>query len=254
MSLQLIQVAIDLPAALTHAELVGLTHTALADEGAVLKTIMWEAFGGPVVRPWRLERQHGPTLTVIGYSQLTEQDLASRLSVALPSLFRAVRLVGARPALEPKKDARLGLDVRLCPTVHVTPGQAGLRPGERDVYLYAVDLAVARSGPGSKLGLTREAVYAEYLTAKPRPANDSSPSTARLPGIRIISATMTGFRIAAMARKDRGSWSPGRAMPVADMAIVAEVEEPGKLREAMATGVGRQRAYGYGMLVVRAVG
>jgi hypothetical protein len=193
MAPQVAQLAVDLPAAITHAGIVGLTHSALSDEGAVVKTALSEALQGTVVRPWRVERQVGRTVIVLGYTDQGAAELQARLQTALPTARQAVQLHAVAPAIEPRPGMRLSFDVRLAPVVHVTGGREGVRPGYRDAYLQAVDLA------GGRLETPREAVYAEYL------AN-------RLPGARVLAARLTGLRIPRLSRKGcHGQWERGRA-------------------------------------------
>jgi hypothetical protein len=82
------------------------------------------------------------------------------------------------PEFQP--DLKLRFSVRLCPTIHVTPGKEGTarvghRHGERDAFLVAIDQGA--EGP------TRDAVYRAYLAE-------------RLAGARIETCRLMQMRLA----------------------------------------------------------
>jgi hypothetical protein len=194
-----------------------------ADPGLIIKTALTAALGGPVVRPWRLHRQQGRELMLLGYSAHDEAALALRRGLAEPAAQRALRNVLSSPLPEViPAGTEVRWRIRLCPTLRVTPG-AGRRHGERDAFLAAADAA------GSDAGLARLDVYADYLRA-------------RLPGAELIDAHLDGFRLERMQREGV------RVFPVADLYGNARITDWSALRAAMAAGIGRQRAYGCGFL------
>lgn len=194
-----------------------------ADPGLIIKTALTEGLGGPVVRPWRLHRQHGRELMVLGYSDLDEAALTLRLSLAEPGAQRALRGILSSPMPQTiPSGTEVRYRIRLCPTLRVTP-RDGRRHGERDAFLAAADAA------GSDAGLTRLDVYAGYLRE-------------RLPGADLIDAHLDGFRLERMAREGM------RTFPVADLYGSARVTDWPALRTALGVGIGRQRAYGCGFL------
>src|SRR5262249_28171995 len=85
-----IQIDIDLLAA---ARAVSLSHAARHDVDMLLKTIVTEALGGPVVRPWSLHHKTGPVATVIGYSAIPLAEIETRLDTALPAVRAAVKTI-----------------------------------------------------------------------------------------------------------------------------------------------------------------
>src|SRR5580704_6221283 len=78
-----VQVDIDI---LTAGRVVALSHTAKHDLDMLIKTVLTEAFGGAVVRPWSLHRQAAQIGTIIGYSATSPADIETRLGTALPSI------------------------------------------------------------------------------------------------------------------------------------------------------------------------
>lgn len=131
-----IQVDVDVVAA---ARAVTLSHTAKHDLDMLLKTILTEAFGGAVVRPWLLYRHKGPAAIIIGYSAMSAADIEARLGVALPSCRLAIKGVHGHALPVLTAGQRFRFSVRLCPTIRITPAKDKSHPhGEIDAFLVAV--------------------------------------------------------------------------------------------------------------------
>jgi hypothetical protein len=231
-TLQSIQVDIDVPASVRA---VSLSHAAQHDTDLLLKTFLTSAFAGPVIRPWTVHRQDGPVAAVLGYSTLSADELRQRLALAMPALAGAIRGVHGHAMPEFQPGVVMRFSVRLCPTVHVTPGKegtarAGHRHGERDAFLVAVDQGT--EGP------TRDGVYRAYLAE-------------RLAGARIETCRLLQMRLAPMLRPHRGSDAPvsgyaTRTLPDVVLEGVLTVEDPVPFTSTLGAGVGRQRGYGRG--------
>jgi hypothetical protein len=234
MALQSIQVDLDVPAAVRA---VSLSHAARHDNDLLLKTVLTSAFAGPVVRPWVLHRQDGPVATVLGYSTLSADELRQRLALSIPALAGAIRGIHGHAMPEFQPGVAMRFSVRLCPTVHVTPGKegsarAGRRHGERDAFLVAVDQGT--EGP------TRDAVYGAYLAE-------------RLAGARIKTCRLMQMRLAPILRPHRGSDAPAsgyatRTLPDVVLEGVLTVFDAAPFTSMLGAGIGRQRAYGRGYL------
>jgi hypothetical protein len=147
----------------------------------------------------------------------------------------AIRGVHGHAMPEFQPGAKLRFSVRLCPTIHVTPGRegtarAGRRHGERDAFLVAVDQGT--EGP------TRDGVYRAYLAE-------------RLAGAQIETCRLMQMRLAPILRPHRGSDAPASGYAtktVPDVALegVLTVVDPAPFTSTLGAGVGRQRAYGRG--------
>lgn len=221
--MKLAQVQINLPRAQAHAAAVlGWRGDALADSGLVCKTVLSEALGGPVLRPWRIERVHGGIATVLGYS---EADLST--ADALPSAQAAVTAMGSVP-VEIRDGELQTYGLRICPVVHVTPRE-GRRHGERDAFLVAIDAEPQRQHD-------RLSVYAAYLAA-------------RLPGAELVSVEATQDVRLLRVFRPRADRSLARKT-IPDISLVGRlrVTDAAALVEVMRHGIGGHRAYGYGML------
>jgi CRISPR-associated protein Cse3 family len=223
-----IQVDIDVLAA---ARVVTLPHTAKHDIDLLIKTVLTEAFGGAIVRPWSLHRQAGPVATVLGYSAVPVADIEMRQGMALPAIRSAIKAVygHALPVLTAGQKFRFS--VRLCPTIRVTPAKDKSHAhGEIDAFLVAVQRG--------ETNINREEVYTRYLIE-------------RLKGASVDSAKLTKFRLEQMSRPHRGASAPSsgtaqRVVPDCVLEGTLAVLDPALLSQTLKSGVGRQRAFGRG--------
>jgi CRISPR system Cascade subunit CasE len=212
--------------------------SALDDESLILKTILYETFAGGALRPWTIhEPRHaprrGPILTILGYAQASADELNKRRALALPSVQAAVSEVIAVPTAKLAAEERYRFSIRIVPAIHVTKraGSEGCsrRYGYRDAFLVAADAA------GKDAGLVRDNVYRDYLANK-------------LTGASLDETRMTQFRLRKFMRPKADRSVSGKTMPEAFMEGRLCVRDPAKLMEAISSGIGRQRAYGCGML------
>jgi CRISPR system Cascade subunit CasE len=223
----LAQVQIDFVAAVRHLKEF-LQPSALDDESLILKTILWEGFSGGVVRPWVNHSQRGPTVTIVGYTQLDPEELNKRRALALPSVQASVgEAIAVRlPSLSPGE--RYRFSICIVPTIRVTKSE-GRRYGERDAFLAKADTA------GKDANLKRDDVYRDYLSE-------------RLSGATIEGSRLVQFRLRRFMRPKSDRSVAGKTLPEAVIEGHLRIDDPAKLVEVMGAGVGRQRAYGCGML------
>jgi hypothetical protein len=228
----LAQVQIDFTGAVRHLKAF-LQSTALDDDSLILKTILWEAFSGGVLRPWAIHAQRGPLTTIVGYTQLDAAELNKRRALALPSVQIAVAEAIAVPLPSLLPAERYRFSVRLVPTIRVTKAE-GRRYGERDAFLVEADAA------GKDAGLKRDDVYRTYLAG-------------RLLGATIETSRLDQFRLRKFMRPKKEGPVAVKTMPEAVIEGHLRVDDPTKLIEAIGSGIGRQRAYGCGMLRLQPV-
>lgn len=215
------------------------------DEGFLVKSALTELFGTEAApRPWRVQtRLDDGRVLVVGYARHDAQALRERAMLALPGLRAAVEAdaIMTAPLSVPAAGRRVQGWVSLCPTRRTdlaADGAAGRRR-ELDAYLAEVERARRGGGPPP----AREEVYADYLRTALDGALDVGP------------VAMRAFAIARMARKDAAG-RPTRQVgfPSALLQFEGTVADPGLLRERMAAGIGRARAFGFGMLLLRPSG
>jgi hypothetical protein len=223
-----VQVDIDI---LTAGRVVALSHTAKHDLDMLIKTVLTEAFGGAVVRPWSLHRQAAQIGTIIGYSATPLAEIETRLEMALPAIRTAIKSVHGHALSSLEAGQTFRFSVRLCPTMRITPSKDKSHAhGEIDAFLVAVQR-------GEK-NIDREGVYARYFVE-------------RLKGAMVERAKLTRFRLEKMSRPHRGASAPPtgisqRVVPDAVLEGILTVTDPELLRQTLMSGVGRQRAFGRG--------
>jgi CRISPR system Cascade subunit CasE len=221
------QVPVDFVAAVRHLKAF-LQPSAFDDETLILKTILWEGLSGSAVRPWAIHAKKGPMLIIVGYTQLDAEQLNKRRGLALPSVQAAVGEVTAAPLPAFSSGERFRFSVCMVPTIRVTKTE-GRRYGERDAFLVKADAA------GKEAGLKRDEVYRDYLAE-------------RLAGATIEASRLVQFGLRRFIRPKKDGSVSGKTMPQAIIEGSLRVDDSAKLIEGIIAGVGRQRAYGCGML------
>lgn len=217
---RLAQLAVAVPPAVAAVQ-GSLTHEGRRDESLLLKTVLTEALGGALVRPWRLLGVRDGTATILGYTAHDAEALRERLAFATPALQQAVSVVATAQLPPITAGQRLRFAVRLVPTVRQTG------KGEIDALLYAV-----RQAPREQHDRAR--VYADYLAD-------------RLAGAAVESVQVNGARLTRMTRRTRSGWVQ-RTFPVAAMSGVLGVVDAASLTETLGRGIGRQKGYGFGFI------
>ena len=232
---------IDLP--IDPARLIRFVHRQghgkLADDDFSYAAHAWLAatLGELAPKPFRLmENRHG--LRMLGYTQLPIDALRDHAQTfAEPDALNVCEWKAAAGKLMPddwKVGQRLGFEVRACPISRAER--------ERDVYL----VAVSRAQEAGTEAPSRPQVYLEWLVRQLIKEDAVQ--------IRPETIDMIGFQRVRSQRLSRG---PERLKPCAverpDALFAGEmtVENPEAFVRLLARGVGRHRAFGFGMLLLR---
>ncbi len=223
-----IQIQIDLTAATRQISAM-YPYTATRDVDFVIKTVLTEALSGSVVRPWDIAGQNGRILSIVGYSKLSPAEIERRLASAPPGTREAVLRVMGYEIPKIEEGERLAFSIRLCPTIRCRDAEG--RKRERDVFLHAVE--------NGQDGASREQVYAEYFAE-------------RLSGAEIDDTKLTRFQLAKRCRK-AGPKYASLIQPDVVLAGTLTVTDPSALRQTLLTGIGRQRAFGSGMMRLKSL-
>jgi len=209
------------------------------DEKFLVKTALTEIMvGDAMLRPWRIQhRDHDGNVMVLGYSRSDADVIRDRIADALPELSNAFdrSSVFSKPVRPFRVGERLQLQSRVCATkqVHVSKEQ------RKEMDAWAADTRLReREGLAPR---EREEVYREYF------ANCIAT------GASVTRSTLSAMEWREFARKD-DSGVPMKATshPVVDVEAICEVTDPDTFRSLLFTGIGRSRAYGCGMVLVRA--
>lgn len=206
------------------------------DDGAALHTLLSGLFGKGVLQPFRL---FGPDRGDWSLYAYADRDAPALLDIArmaaTPDMLEAAMLDRLRAKRMPEARAgqRLGFDLRLRPVRRWTQGD---RVRERDAF---VTEALRDHGDDphgmAAAGRSREAVYRDWLAQ-------------RLPGATLEMETvrLVRFQRQRVLREGRGIEGPD-----ATMQGTLIVTEPDAFARGLTLGIGRHRAYGYGMLMLR---
>ena len=226
----------------------GLVRRGTFDEGFALHILLSSTFGKGVMQPFRLFWSAGrPNASLYAYA---DQDAAALRELAadfatpdgLATLDLArLRTKAMRTEFSPNQ--RLGFDIRVRPVrrLHKTsvgPNGRGLNKGaEVDAFV----AHVMREAPGRKptpASITRrEAIYAEWLAERFGDAVQLDSNRCRL----------------ASFRRTRAVRGDGRGPEGPDATIHGEltITTPHEFSRQLRHGLGRHKAYGYGMLLLR---
>ena len=147
---------------------------------------------------------------------------------------------------------RLGFEVRVRPVVRLERDtsripahlqrsfkEGGLRPGkECDAFLWK-----AIQHPKGEMQDSREKVYLDWLAERLQKRGAAE--------LNVEETSLVSFQRTRVVRRLRGGHSEG---PDALMRGTLEITDGPAFGELLAGGVGRHRAYGYGMLLLRPAG
>jgi len=233
MTIQLLQCHPDPVALAAWANRQGLLSPD-GDHGYALHALLRAAFGAQAPKPFRYM---GVRQGLLAYTEESPETLRDNASLAPPDVARALGLEGLETRRFPaawREGLRLGFEVRMRPVVRTKEGR------ERDAYLHAVESS------GIDNGLRREAVYNDWLARE----------LSAWGGARLLTAGMVSFRLCRVTRR-AGKEGGGRrgikhfngpdALFKGELTIT-DGEAFGRL---VARGIGRHRAFGFGMLLLK---
>lgn len=225
------------------------------DVGYLVHSLLGEVFGELAPKPFALPDQlpgcsglatpdRAGGITVLGYSANPAAALREHAAAfADPFAHAAVEWTWFDGKPMPASflaGCRLGFTVRVCPVER----SMRLR-GDRTKSPEVDALIVEGERQGIAEGLDRGAVYGGWLARQ----------FERQGGAHLVSSDMVAFRFVRLQRRDQKTRTPGRLprMPDAVLKGVIDVTEPDAFLALLARGVGRHRAFGFGMLLLQPV-
>lgn len=228
------------------------------DDGYALHCALVARFGAATPRPFRYLAEHARGPHLLGYAgdwaamqdaaalPVTDDRLADVFDAApqaqpMPETWR----VGARFAVEVRVRpvARFGKQVRAA-----RGGRDGAwqpRAGEMDAYVAACERAM-RAG-GSLDDVDREAVYVDWLRTRLEGVASLDEAALRL--FRRTTSRRSTHRLAGAGARTHAVEGPD-----AVIAGTLTIVDADAFATALAKGVGRHAAFGYGMLLLSAAG
>ncbi|MBF0445563.1 MAG: type I-E CRISPR-associated protein Cas6/Cse3/CasE [Magnetococcales bacterium] len=224
----------------------GKKRGAVFDEGRALHHLLDESFGASILRPFRLMvTPNRDQANLYAYSTTSAVQLVETMqSCAMPEHLSVIDPTSIQEKTMPDEwlaKKRFSFDLRIRPVRRLGKELAGLRKGaEIDAFLYEIlnPFADREASEEQMLasGRSRLLVYSEWLQEK-------------MVDIAAIHQEQT-----VMARYCRSRIARGGAVlegPDVTLHGVLEVKDGEKFFGVLQSGIGRHKAYGYGMLLLR---
>ena len=211
-----------------------MAYRDLKDADHASHCLLTEMFGkGLAPKPFRIMWQGlRGTGRLLGYTGADTDELRFRAAAyADPAMAEALpdASIATRPMPSEWPDERqLGFELRCRPIVR------RMRSREMDVYD-----SLCRRDPDAAAATTREHVYLGWLASQ----------FDRRGGARLCEGRMKECRPLTAFRKRKGKGVPGCEVVLCG---TLQVTDGAAFHRLLADGVGRHRAYGYGMLLLRA--
>ena len=210
----------------------------LQDLDHAMHCLLTECFGELAPKPFRLVVPRGATRGILyGYGASSAEALREAAGIYADPLQANIlpghAINSKLMPTEWRAGKQLGFETRIRPIVRRSRNAEG-RPG-REWDAFQVE---AIQYPKGAMPRSREEVYREWL----------SNQFNRRGGVRLESAELRSFQRTRAVRKLRASHSEG---PDAVMRGILTITDATAFTALLARGIGRHRAYGYGMLLLR---
>ena len=210
------------------------------DLGYALHAILTAAFGQLAPKPFALRRDPARPAVLLAYSTHDPVEMREHAAAfADPDVVTALQLDGMAVKAMPggfPAGRRLGFSLRVRPTIRTDRDGDRNRVREVDAFLAAVQDTPLDAGPD------RGTVYQAWLASRLAAG-----------GAVAEQLTLEAFRLSDVQRRGRDRTLGLRRGPDAAFSGVLRVEDPEVFAGLLARGVGRHRAFGYGMLLLRPV-
>ena len=203
--------------------------------------LLTECFGDLAPKPFRLIVPRGAACGVLyGYGHTGAdalRDAAGMYADPLQVKILPGHTISSKPMpTEWRAGKRLGFETRIRPVVRRSRN-AESRPGrEWDAFQLK-----AMQYPKNGMPCSREEVYRKWL----------SDQFERRGGAQLESAELQSFQRTRAVRKLRARYSEHSEGPDAIMWGVLVITDAATFTTLLSQGIGRHRAYGYGMLLLR---
>ncbi|MGI6035537.1 MAG: type I-E CRISPR-associated protein Cas6/Cse3/CasE [Limnochordia bacterium] len=196
------------------------------------------AFGELAPKPWRLLMDNNRPPRILGYAPHDAGALQQRIvEFSDPSVLQACPepqlMIASRAMPTWQKGRRLGFQTLVCPI-----GRKARSGIEKDLFLIHAD------SQGNDSELCRETIYCDW--AKKR-FNDYS--------VAVDSIRLAGFRLVKQMRQTQSSNGKRVLRRIVRPQALLEgritIGDPNEFTRFLRRGVGRHRAFGYGMILLR---
>ena len=228
------------------------------DDGYGWHAILKAAFGDTAPKPFRLIERRGQPVQLLAYTTLRADALqdSARLN-AEPAVYAALHLdeLSAKPMpVTFRSGQRLGFDVRVRPTVRQDRDGNRDKSREKDAFLAAIERLPPR---GERDDVSREEIYRKWFGDRLKEA--ATLETFGIASMRRtlllrpeqIAAGNPNRNLHTVGLLQRGVKGEQGGSPEATFRGELSVTDPGRFLEMLTAGVGRHRAFGFGMLLLR---
>lgn len=235
----LVELRLDTAALVRFARDRGLLHpTGDEDMGYAIHAWLRAAFGQRAPGPWRLFMDSRRPTRVLGYGADDSEELRRAMAefadpVVMAACPDGERDVHSKEMLGWRPGRRLGFEV-LCSPV----GRDSRTGVEKDVFLMRA--REEKTGAPS-----REDTYATWARQQ----------IEKLGGVKVDAVSVTGFRLVRLLRRPGGNGQKRRASILVRPQVLVRgeltVTDPQAFDHILVHGIGRHRAFGYGMVLLR---
>lgn len=215
-----------------------------ADLGYLLHCQLKELFGADAPSPFFAQDDRGRRVTVLGYSRRSGEELREHAArFADPAVHAACDFEALSEKLMPAEwpaGLRVGFEVRACPIVRLSSGVGPYAKGAE------IDAFLVRCVREDGKPVERAAVYRDWLAAE----------FERRGGARLVASEIRAFQRGSLLRRTHGEVRKSHTADRPDVrfAGVLEVIDGSAFSALLARGIGRHRAFGFGMLLLRPAG
>lgn len=212
------------------------------DPGYLTHCLLGELFGEQAPRLFSVEIEKSGFWRVLAYGHVPGDALREHADAfAPPELHSAVDWAGFADKGMPaawREGLRLGFACRACPVVRrASDGPHQAAGAEVDAFLARC------SQVGLDVLVDREAVYREWVTAQ----------IERLGGAKVLGVRVVSYERARLFRRTQGEVRKASHLERPNVRFEGELEitDSVAFSRLLARGVGRHRAFGFGMLLLR---
>ncbi|TPW36002.1 type I-E CRISPR-associated protein Cas6/Cse3/CasE [Oecophyllibacter saccharovorans] len=208
------------------------------DYGLALHRLLSASFGKGVVQPFRLFSPRVGQWSLYGYSDHDAQTLQNIARDCAPPETAEVldfpQLRSKEMPLHFQAGKEIGFDVLVHPTRRLRNNTGKVR--EKDAWLCKLDEIPEENRKAREGVPPRETIYLEWLRERLQPA--ASLGLCQMKDFQRIRECRNGRSVEGPRVTFQGN---------------LRIEEPGAFRALLRKGIGRHRAYGYGMILLRPV-
>lgn len=208
------------------------------DAGYAIHALLNAAFGAAAPKPFRYL---GAKQGLLAYSDQPLEALREQTALVTPEVEQALGLDALAVRAFPqtwRHDQLLAFEARVRPILRAKDGR------ERDVFLHAVESST--TSQATTAADSREALYADWLE---RQLSAQGAAT-------IVQAGMEAFQLSRVIRRGTAKRSGERRAsavtgPDAVFKGMLRVRDGDAFNRLLQRGIGRHRAFGFGMLLLK---